>query len=225
MRQLSGDHHDEMTHEEEHLLILKIVVMVIVLFLGLVIFLPYMKCINDRKEAVSVGDDGDYDNGDFICCGSGRIQSFCLSFAAGMLMTLAICHILPATAESYAIVWAKREAEHAAEHAAEEAAEDTTGKGLRILAGAHTDGAHAHGGGKLPAAYLLFLCGYWLMLLLDQVIFKQVDSENGDHSHGPIEAPKIDSSKVNQIKGSQNGQMVLENIEEGASNNAEDQNT
>lgn len=76
LRMLGGghDHGDEtpMTDEEKNVLTLKIVVMILVSIFACFCFLPYMKCIKDRKSK-KAEDAGDYNQGKFICCGGGRI--------------------------------------------------------------------------------------------------------------------------------------------------------
>lgn len=80
-----------------------------------------------------------------------------------MITALAVCHILPETVSSYDIAYAIHEAEHAKEHAHR----------LRLLAAA--TGVDVEHGGKFPTPYVLFLIGFWVMQLLDQVIFKKID--------------------------------------------------
>lgn len=59
----------------------------------------------------------------------------------------------------------------------------------RILKGDKHDGHdHKKGkkeedhGGEFPVVYIIFLCGFWFMLLLDQVIFKKANEDINQES-------------------------------------------
>lgn len=142
------DHGDEHS-EEDGVLTMKIVVIFLVAIFALVVFLPYMQCIKNRKVKQKV-DDGSYNNMKFVCCGGGRIQSYSTAFASGMLMTMALCHILPETITSYENVMKSSHSEEGHDH--------------RLLAaddhGVEEEGDH---GGKFPTAYVFFLVGFWIM--------------------------------------------------------------
>lgn len=79
-------------------------------------------------------------------------------------MTMALVHILPETVTSYQNYIKAHEAEHGHDHR------------LRILAAGNKEDDNAHGG-EFPTAYVLFLVGFWIMQLLDQVIFKKIDAK------------------------------------------------
>lgn len=87
------------------------------------------------------------DDKTYIC--KNRIGQFGNCFAGGMLLAISIVHILPDTIGSYAD-WLK--------HVAEERA---------------AEGREWHEP-SFPTPYVLFVFGFLLMLLLDQVIFKQL---------------------------------------------------
>jgi len=46
-------------------------------------------------------------------------------------------------------------------------------------------------GGSFPAAYIIFLCGFWFMLFLDQVLFKKIDEES-HHSEPEKETGEVE---------------------------------
>ena len=163
-RHLAGEEGgSEESNEESSVLILKIVVIFAVAVISLLVFLPYMKCIKDKKVKKKE-HDGNYNNMSFVCCGGGRIQSYSTAFASGMLMTMALCHILPETVTSYQNVM-KARASGGDDH-----------DHRRLLAGEEVKeaGGEDHGG-KFPTAYILVLVGFWIMQFLDQVAFKKVD--------------------------------------------------
>jgi len=84
-------------------------------------------------------------------------------FAAGMLLTISIVHIMPEATAMYA--------EYLEEHEKEEAGEAAH----RLLAEEehddHGDEEEEHKVG-FPLPYVIFLLGFMIMLILDQVIFK-----------------------------------------------------
>ena len=114
-----------------------------------------MKCIKERKSK-KAEDDGNYNQGKFICCGGGRIQSYSTAFASGMLMTMALVHILPETVTAYDNF--VKTSGHGSD--------DGHDHRLRILAGDEGKEGESHGG-KFPTAYVLFLAGFWIMQFLD----------------------------------------------------------
>ena len=89
-------------------------------------------------------------------------------------MTMALCHILPETVTRYEnVMKAHEEEEDGHDH-----------RLLRILAGvvkpADAPKEEEDHGGSFPTAYILFLLGFWIMQLLDQVAFKQIDGQKSE---------------------------------------------
>eukprot|EP00356_Strombidium_inclinatum_P011728 CAMPEP_0170490094 /NCGR_PEP_ID=MMETSP0208-20121228/8362_1 /TAXON_ID=197538 /ORGANISM="Strombidium inclinatum, Strain S3" /LENGTH=102 /DNA_ID=CAMNT_0010765329 /DNA_START=102 /DNA_END=410 /DNA_ORIENTATION=- len=91
-------------------------------------------------------------------------------FAAGMLLALAICHILPEANESYEEIVAEEELheEHRRRILSEDDHDDHDD---------HEEEEHGHGH-AFPLPFVLFMAGFLLLLLLDQVLFKQLPEED-----------------------------------------------
>ena len=100
MRLLSEDDHDdhadeEDEHEDEDPIALKILIMCLLLIAGSFVFFPYADKIC-KKNSVEP-DKNDKKKG---CC-KGQMFSIANCFAAGMLLSLSVCHILPESTEMY----------------------------------------------------------------------------------------------------------------------------
>ena len=121
---------------------------------------------------------------------------FCNCFAAGMLMAMAFCHILPESEMMFAEIAASKaetpivqslEEHHDEEGESEEGHDDDNHDAMENSEGddqgheqnghddhkGHDD--HAGEGGKgFPIAFVLFTAGFMLMLVLDKVLFDSV---------------------------------------------------
>ena len=99
LRFLAGDdHHDDHDDhghggDESKLLTIRIIMITFVFLAGACIFLPYVKCM--RKNP----DEQDTNNITPVC--KGRAHQFSYCFAAGMLFSLSLVHILPEAIEQY----------------------------------------------------------------------------------------------------------------------------
>ena len=123
-------------------------------------------------------------------------------FAAGLLMSISVLHILPESNEMYEGVLAKWEAAEEAEHALEllndpdhageseaDHAEEDHGDEDNDHAGESEeehDEHEGHGGHAFPLPFVLFQAGFFIMLLMN-LIFHAPHSpgEDDGHSHGP----------------------------------------
>ena len=141
LRQLETDPHEH-GHEESPIVI-QILVIFFLLLASLFVFLPYSNFMKSQKKKGKKG-----------CC-KGMCISLSSCFAAGMLLSIAILHILPEADANYG----------AGGHEEEEGHEGEEEEG--------------HGEGhSFPVPFLLFLVGFMVMLLLDQVIFKDKPASN-----------------------------------------------
>lgn len=138
----------------------KIIVIVLVIFAGMVSFVPYCKCLHSSQKNPDKGA---------VC--SGRFLQYSTAFAAGMLLTMSMCHIYPETDTSYR-TYLKKAASGASDAGHNHG---TTSKGgvwdfRRMLAAdAHDDHAAEEG---YPLVGALYVAGFSFMLMFDQVIFK-----------------------------------------------------
>jgi len=81
------DDHDELDAEASKSLTgIKILIIVLLLLAGLFVFFPYSQ-VKPKKEGDSAEKKKE-------CC-KGRFFSISNCFAAGMLLSMALCHILP----------------------------------------------------------------------------------------------------------------------------------
>ena len=104
-----------------------------------------MKLVKDRKNG---------------CC-KGKFFSMLTCFAAGMLLTISLAHILPEATAMYG---------EYLEHLEEEGE-----TGHRLLEEKKHD---EHEEGKFPLPSIIFFLGFMFMLLLDQIIFKRDEAVN-----------------------------------------------
>lgn len=143
------DHHEEEEHglddhgDEGNIVTVKIIVCILILLSGCFVFFPYLKAVKDRKAG---------------CC-KGKFFSLLTCFAAGMLLTISLVHIMPEALAMYT--------EYLEEHEKEEAGEAHDDH--RLLEEEEKEEEH---GAAFPLPYVIFLAGFMLMLVLDQVIFK-----------------------------------------------------
>ena len=167
------DHHDD-GHADEKLRNIKIVVLFAMLIAGAFVFLPFISFFKEGQPEQKKK-----------CC-KGKMFPYCNCFAAGMLLTLAFCHILPEADVMFAEF---REAKELLEVAApredhhdedEDHHEDEAESG-------HDDEHDEHGHGEehgdehgFPIAHCLFLVGFVFMLLLDRVLFGTAEIEIGE---------------------------------------------
>lgn len=186
LRFLSGeDEHGHGDGEKDGLLTARIIMIVINLLAGAVIFIPYTRLIKKSKndengvvdQANSIFNQNTAETGKTPIC-SGRILSFSNCFAAGMLFSLSVVHILPEALEAYGIYQAKKEGGGGGHDAhghrrlsydvekrylAEDAHDDHGGE----------DGHDSHDEVNFPMVFFFFVLGFMIMLLLDQVLFKE----------------------------------------------------
>ena len=141
IRLLAEDDHGDEHHEEDEatLVTVKIFVCVLVLFSGCFVFFPYLKAVKDRKTG---------------CC-KGRFFSLLTCFAAGMLLTISIVHIMPEAVAMYGEYLEEHEKEEAAHRLLEEDGHDD-----------HDEKKDEHAAG-FPLPYVIFMCGFMMMLVLD----------------------------------------------------------
>lgn len=86
-----------------------------------------------------------------------KVQSLSNCFASGLLLGMSLIHILPETSDKYNDFMKEEEGTHA------ESADEHDHK--------HD---HEH---SIPVPFILFLCGFLFMLLMDQVVFKKVEHD------------------------------------------------
>lgn len=176
-RVLSEDDHHDDDHADEKLQNIKIVVLFAMLVAGAFVFLPFISLFKEGQPEQKKK-----------CC-KGKMFPYCNCFAAGMLLTLAFCHILPEAdvmfaefreAKELVEVATPQEEDHhdEEENHHENEAEKESG---------HDDDHDEHGHGEehgdehgFPMAHLLFLVGFVLMLLLDRVLFGTAEIEIGE---------------------------------------------
>jgi hypothetical protein len=142
LAEAKDDHGDEHQGEDESAIkTVKIFVCVLLLFSGCFVFFPFLKSVKDSKAG---------------CC-KGRFFSLLTCFAAGMLLTISIVHVMPEAVAIYG--------EYLEEHEKEEAGHDH-----RLLEedghDDHDEKKDEHAAG-FPLPYVIFLLGFMLMLLLD----------------------------------------------------------
>ena len=101
------DEHEEEGHEEEgegdSMVGVKILIMFIVLLAGCCVFIPYLPYFKDKEklDLKSVTPiESKAKRGKMKCC-RWRFSSFVNAFAAGLLISMAIIHILPESVEMY----------------------------------------------------------------------------------------------------------------------------
>ena len=99
-RKLEEDDHEDHGHEEDHdeLRTARILMIIFVILAGLVVFLPYTPMV--RNSSAKNNQDGEAQTDTKVC--KGRMHQFSNCFAAGMLLSLSIVHILPEALEAYA---------------------------------------------------------------------------------------------------------------------------
>jgi hypothetical protein len=161
-----------MSEKDEDLMGARIVIVVIMILSSCFVFLPFTKrCSRDKNESKT------------ICKKIFFTVSAC--FAAGLLMSISILHILPEANEMYEGVLAKWETEEeAAEHALE-AAEHAAELASGVSHAGETAEEHdkhegeEHGGHAFPLPFVLFQVGFFLMLLMN-LVFHQAHGEKGD---------------------------------------------
>ena len=108
------DEHEEISPEDtKSIVIIKIVIIVLLLLAGLFVFFPYSQ-VQPKNENTGIKQDKKKD-----CC-KGRFFSISNCFAAGMLISMALCHILPESEGMYLTLNAAKEAEADALLVAEE---------------------------------------------------------------------------------------------------------
>jgi len=159
--------------KDESLLGARIVIVLVMVLSSCFVFLPFTKrCSHDKNESKS----------------SCKHMFFAVSacFAAGLLMSISVLHILPESNEMYEGVMAKWEAE---EEAAEHALELKAGGKVETEAehDAHEEEGHeeegneeeghdeegheeeGHGGHAFPLAFLIFQGGFFFMLFMNLI--------------------------------------------------------
>ena len=185
LRYLAEDDHDD-DHageggEEKKLKTIKIIVLFAMIIAGCFVFLPYSSLVQedskDKKQK---------------CC-KGKTFSFLNCFAAGMLMSMALCHILPEADAMYAKYLVEREAAEKAaapelgheddhdekeggDHAEEEGEDHAEEEGEDH--DDHDDHGEEHG---FPFSYTFFLLGFLIMLGLDKVVFAKAEIQVGEN--------------------------------------------
>ena len=151
-------------------------------------FFPYTQVQEKKKDEVNQKKKG--------CC-KGRFFSISNCFAAGMLLAMALCHILPEAESMYqALMLSKEKAaetvpmeahddhddheEEGHEEHEEEGHEEHEEEGHEEEGheGHEKEGHEGHADHegevphRFPLVYTLFFGGFMVMLVLDQVIFK-----------------------------------------------------
>ena len=133
------------------LMIARVVIIVIMLLSSSFVFLPFTKrCEYNKSESKS----------------SGKNLFFAVSacFAAGMLMSISILHILPEATEMYEGVTAKWAAEAEVREAAEALAHGETAE-----AHADDDDHAGEGGHGFPLPFFIFQAGFFIMLTMNLI--------------------------------------------------------
>ena len=175
MRLLEEEEHDDHDEHEDHddhddhgdeTTGVKILIFFLLLIAGLFVFVPFTKCVksNDSTKKRS------------------RCLSISNSFAAGMILSLAICHILPEADMLY------KESLAGHDHGHEEHDEHDDHSLLRVLEGhevgveegEHEDhddhdedhDEHEDDHGEFPLPYVMFTVGFCIIFFFDQVLFK-----------------------------------------------------
>ena len=82
-----------------------------------------------------------------------KVQSLSNCFASGLLLGMSLIHILPETSDKYNDFMKDEEETHV------ESADEHD---------------HEH---SIPVPFILFLCGFLFMMLMDQVVFKKVEHD------------------------------------------------
>ena len=170
----------------------RIVIIVVMILSGLFVFLPF------TKRCAKTGNE------DKNSC-KHVFFSVSACFAAGLLMSISVLHILPESNEMYEGVMAKWEAEEEAAHALEllnpgvEAHEDEDHHdeeeddhaGETEDEHAEHEGEAGHGGHAFPLPFLIFQAGFFLMLLMNLIFHQAHGSEGGDKSK---DAERVDDT-------------------------------
>ena len=186
----------------------RIAIICVMLISGSFVFLPFTKkCAHNEKESKT----------------SCKNLFFAISacFAAGMLMSISILHILPEANEMYEKVVAVREAEEKAKEALEAATHGET-------AGDHDkhDEHAGEGGHSFPLPFFIFQAGFFLMLTMN-LIFHSDDSKEGEipgdaqgHEDGNKQEEEIGDDNADPKKEVQNNnsrQITADEQHEGGS--------
>ena len=109
-RMLAGDddHGHSHSEDDEKLIIARIILIITILLSGLAIFAPYTKCMGKSENAAQE------ETVSRVC--KGRLASYSICFAAGMLLSLSVVHILPEALELHAEYLKEHGKEHAGGH-------------------------------------------------------------------------------------------------------------
>lgn len=176
LRFLAEDEHDDHDdHGGEHsdddkIMTARIIMIIFVILVGCVVFIPYTRLVKKNEDGEQEQEVSDTK----IC--SGRVHQFSNCFAAGMLFSLSIVHILPEALEAYATYKATKPKDDHDDH------DDHRRLFAKLFARGlaeddHDD--HGHGdGANFPLVFFFFVLGFLFMLLLDQVLFKKYESKD-----------------------------------------------
>ena len=97
------DHaHEEQDEEESKLLIFRLVVIALMIIASLALFIPYLSCLSNqtnKSQRNKIGTNDDIANSKHKC--KSKFSSLSVCFAAGMLISMSLCHILPESVEMY----------------------------------------------------------------------------------------------------------------------------
>ena len=97
------DHtHNEHDEEESKLLIFRLVVIALMIIASLALFIPYLSCLSNQTNKTQrnrIGTNDALANSKNKC--KSKFLSLSVCFAAGMLISMSLCHILPESVEMY----------------------------------------------------------------------------------------------------------------------------
>ena len=154
----------------------KIVSIFLMILAGLFVFFPYAKMFNDPKNQKS-GETIDQNAAEQDthvdkkkCVNGKRFFSLMSCFAAGMLIALALCHILPEA--NYMYGQAEKHGGHAVAGAEEAAHAEHDEHDDHDEHEGETHSKEEEEGHGTPVPNIIFVVGFMFVLLLDQVIFK-----------------------------------------------------
>lgn len=180
----------------------KVSTIIFVMISALFVFFPYTPCIAQKK---SHSFDSDFDTPRRRCCSTNKFFALMSCFAAGMLLSLSLCHILPEATEGFDTL---QNQEFKKENQQSDIQSLSTFQGESQFL---QDRPELQPGNKLtlsstvggettisndtssvndstgtveekrphdfPYSFVLFLAGFLIMLFLDQVLFKETETQ------------------------------------------------
>ena len=220
-RFLAADDHKDVSGVRTLMVLLTIVS-------GMFVFVPYMSCCKTKSSTVGTSSATTSDAPKV-----GKLFMITNCFAAGMLICLAYCHILPTCDVHYTNWLANQAAIETAEavaagidphaghdhrllvedsHAGETAEEHAAHSKNKTEGTAMAPDVHVEG---FPMPYVVLYAGFMLMLFMDQVIFKPA-MKTASHEHAAVGNHSVREEPVESAEADKDKEVKMEvNINEG----------